>query len=806
MPEGPERLLPNPFVAPSTAVSPFQGGYELPPDDDEEGGGSNFGRYVSAILRHKWLILGLSVLGLAAGAGVSQFAKPVYEAQATIQVAGSRRESSSPIQATRLFEARGWTEIARSFVVLDEVVRRRRLFIRPEVPADTIFLRGLTLAQQFTPGDYLLSSEAGGTRVALSSPTGGVIESVAVGDSIGRSVGFLWAPEAAPGAGTSVAFRLVPPRDAAVALSNALEITPPPQDGSLLRIQLRGTDPGDIAATLNAVSDRFVEVATQLKRENLTAITEILNAQLARSAADVRAAEGALEGFRVTTITLPNDRGATPIAAGLVSTRDPVFDAFFQLKLERDALVNDRDAIARALRLPRDSTAALVVALGTIPAIRSSTELTGALNDLGARRAEARRMALQYTSEHPPLRQLELEIAELEQNTVRAQAQSMADNLTQRIGDFDARISASSREMQQIPPRVSEEGRRKREVDISTNLYSSLQAEYEKAKLAELSASPDVRALDMAVPPTTPVVDRLLFIIAGGLFGGLGLGIVLSLLLDRFDHRIRYPEQVTRELGLRILGALPLVATNKGGQPDPDGLAFLQESLRSIRMNMVYAHGVAGPFITTITSPGPGEGKSFFSTHLAKSFADTGHKVLVIDGDTRRGSLHRTLGGFRKPGLLDLLAGTASLEQVMQTIPSRGVDFIGCGGHRAGGPELLASSTMAQLLAGLRSRYSVILIDSPPLGAGVDPLVLGALTGSLVLLLRNGVTDRELAGAKLEDLQRLPIRMLGAVLNDVKPQGAYRYYSYLPGYRAEDEVEEQESPKARSKGSLLGRG
>ncbi len=90
---------------------------------------------------------------------------------------------------------------------------------------------------------------------------------------------------------------------------------------------------------------------------------------------------------------------------------------------------------------------------------------------------------------------------------------------------------------------------------------------------------------------------------------------------------------------------------------------------------------------------------------------------------------------------------------------------------------------------------------------GVVTLVLGALTGSLVLLLRNGVTDRELAGAKLEDLQRLPIRMLGAVLNDVKPQGAYRYYAYLPGYRAEDEVgDEDEAPRPGSKRSLLRRG
>jgi Mrp family chromosome partitioning ATPase len=100
---------------------------------------------------------------------------------------------------------------------------------------------------------------------------------------------------------------------------------------------------------------------------------------------------------------------------------------------------------------------------------------------------------------------------------------------------------------------------------------------------------------------------------------------------------------------------------------------------------------------------------------------------------------------------------------------------------------------MAQLMATLRSSYDVILVDSPPLGAGVDPFVLGALTGHVMLVLRTGVTDREYTEAKLDMLDRLPIRVLGAVLNDVRQgdaYGYYAYYSYLPGYEASDEREE----------------
>jgi len=95
----------------------------------------------------------------------------------------------------------------------------------------------------------------------------------------------------------------------------------------------------------------------------------------------------------------------------------------------------------------------------------------------------------------------------------------------------------------------------------------------------------------------------------------------------------------------------------------------------------------------------------------------------------------------------------------------------------------------------MRSQYNVIIVDSAPLGAGVDPLVLGSLTGSLVLVFRTGVTDRELATAKLGDLDRLAIRVLGAVLNDVKASGMYKYYSYLPGYSADDEQDANAVPR-----------
>jgi len=269
-----------------------------------------------------------------------------------------------------------------------------------------------------------------------------------------------------------------------------------------------------------------------------------------------------------------------------------------------------------------------------------------------------------------------------------------------------------------------------------------------------------------------------------GLFGGLALGVVGAVLLDRLDPRVRYPEQVSRELGLPILGAIPHVPRDQ----EPDEVV---EALRGVCLNLVHAYGAAGPLLVTITSPGPGDGKSFVAANLALTFADGGHRTLLIDGDIRRGVLHRRFKTARQPGLTDYLRDDVTREQIIQSTAYPYLSFVGCGtrSHRA--PELLGSPAMGSLITTVRPDYDVILIDSPPLGAGVDPFILGTATGNVMLVLRTGYSHREMTGAKLEVLDRLPLRTLGAVLNDVPRGGGAGYYSYysyhLPGYEASDE-------------------
>jgi capsular exopolysaccharide synthesis family protein len=204
-------------------------------------------------------------------------------------------------------------------------------------------------------------------------------------------------------------------------------------------------------------------------------------------------------------------------------------------------------------------------------------------------------------------------------------------------------------------------------------------------------------------------------------------------------------------------------------------------------VNLAHSFSTAGAVRLTISSPSAGDGKSLIASNLAVSFASAGYQTVLVDGDIRRGELHRMFGTDRRPGLLDYLQGDASLEQIVRPSNQPGLWVIPCGTRRQHGPELLGSGAMQRLLEQLQQRFNAVLVDSPPLGAGVDPFVLGAATGNLLLVVRSGETDRHLAEAKLGLVDRLPIRVVGAVLNDVRATGAYRYYSYLYGYTSEEE-------------------
>lgn len=771
-------------------VSSLRTAQDATPAGLEDEKGPDWRRVGRALLRFKWLILAAAIVGLAGAVGASRVVKPVYRAQANVWVdvpgrAGDQNtpENRGPIRQVALLEADDWVELLRSYVVLDQVVRDLRLYLAVS-PGERAIFSTFNVTDDFRPGGYRLTTSADGKSYTLANKDGVALERGTVGDSVGRRLGFRWQPGSLP-RDHAVEFSLAAPRDAATALGTDLDVHMD-LNGNFLAVELRGQNPVLIANILNAVAQRYVDVAAQLKREKLTELTKLLEDQLNTAHRNLDDAEGALQQFRTRTITLPSEqvRGAETTT----DTKDPIRAGFFDMQAERDQLRRDREAIEALLgttgALPTD-------ALSAIESVRQSPELSAALKELSDKQAQLRAYRYHYTDAYLPLQRLTREVAQLEQQTIPSLARDLASQLAARQSELDRQVGTASADLRRIPARTIEDVRLRRNLDLKEQTYTALQQRFDQARLAAEATVPDVRILDPAVVPQRPVKNTTPRLLLMGLIAGLGLGLLGAVVLDRVDPKVRYPEQVSRELGLPILGVVPHLRTKEPAE--------VVEALRGLRLNVIHeaAPATGQPLLFTVTSPGPGDGKSFLCSNLAIAFADGGHRTLLVDADLRRGLLHRRLNGNRQPGLADYLMGKTSADEIVQRTAYPRLSLIGCGARTPRAPELLESPAMVDLLARLRDEYDVVMIDSPPLTAGVDPFALGTLSGSLIVVLRTGYSNRHITGAKLEMLHRLPIRLLGAVLNDVPRGGAYGYYAYysyyLPGYEAAEEREARTS-------------
>jgi capsular exopolysaccharide synthesis family protein len=200
------------------------------------------------------------------------------------------------------------------------------------------------------------------------------------------------------------------------------------------------------------------------------------------------------------------------------------------------------------------------------------------------------------------------------------------------------------------------------------------------------------------------------------------------------------------------------------------------ESFRTLRLALQYEFPPDSPITVSVSSPSGSDGKSLVASNLGLAFASAGYRTLLIDGDVRRGSLHTTFGIPVTPGLVDYLSKDVSVEAVTKETSSENLFLLPRGKRTNRAPELLVSADMGVLVQTARQKFDVVIIDSPPFIAGVDAYALGAAAGAILVVLRQGISDRKLAAAKLGILDRLPIRILGAVINGVPTGGSYKYY------------------------------
>lgn len=788
-PLAPQRWAPvpaQPPAPPMAAVNPL---------------GALVTRSLAAVRRYRWLCLAVVGLGTAAGVAATSFLKPEYATNGSIWLSGSESplagNNRGPIRATEIFRGPAWVELMRSFRIADSVVAKNALYVTPADERDSLPFRNFQLGEKLLPGSYELDVDARRRWVLRDAVSNREIERGSAGDSIGRKVGFRWAPPvAALVPDRTIEFDVTTPREASLELRERMGAFLG-EDGAFIQLSLRGPHPQQTAATLNTWMEEFVKVATDFRKAELGQFASDLATQLDTAELSLKQKEQAFLSYRAGSITQPSENAMT--AVGL-EVQNPVLGGYTAQKVELERLSRELAQMRRTIAAISGGTqsADALLFVPSVAAGPQGDQLRGALEQLSRRKGALREAQLYYTDEAKQVQDLERDIRTLEREKIPGLANAFAAQLAQRVSALGGQVASATSEIRAIPARTIEEGRLRRDVEVASNLYRQLRERFDEAQLAEKSATPGVRIMDEAVAPIKPTKNTKPQIILGALLASTAFGLALALLLDRLDRRFRYPEQVSSDLGLDILGAVPALKSARARDITPEEASQMVEAFRSIRLSLRHTFASNGPVVVAVTSPGMGDGKSFVSSNLAMSFAEAGHRTLLIDGDIRRGEQHATFNVDQQPGLIEFLAGEAGMDEIVVPTEYDRLSLIPCGSRRRRGPELLASANMAALVDELRGRYDAILIDCAPLGAGTDAYALGVAAGSAMLVFREGKTDRRMAQAKLSVLDRLPVHMLGAVLNCVPLRGgAYEYYSYLEGYDAEDDPALPETQRAR---------
>jgi polysaccharide biosynthesis transport protein len=297
--------------------------------------------------------------------------------------------------------------------------------------------------------------------------------------------------------------------------------------------------------------------------------------------------------------------------------------------------------------------------------------------------------------------------------------------------------------------------------------------------LEETTAGTQVRStlVRTAEPPAAPSSPRPKLALALGLLVGLAAGLGLAAARQQLDRSVRTSDQLKALAGAGVLAEIP--ADSSVAADTLSGA--VTEAFRKLRASLRFVDVDHPPRVVTVSSAVSAEGKTSTAVNLAVSFAASGRSVCLVDADLRRPAVSARIGILDSIGLSDLLIGEHTLEDVLVTWRPR-VTVLPAGTLPPDPVALLSSHAMEALLADLRGRFDVVVIDSPPLKPVVDGAVLGAIADGTILVVRYGSTDAPSVQRSVEVLADADARLLGTVLNRVPRSRRRRHgdYAYVP--------------------------
>ena len=736
---------PEQNLLPSGGLSSHRGRDDLPSADEPP-----LSEYVSVVLQNWKLIAIVALVILMLGMSYAIFGTPVYRADAMIQVEDGTADAKAPLgELASLFDTTASTaaeiELVGSRLVVQKTMRDLHLDI--DARPDYFPLLGAFIARHVKPGK-------------LAAPWLGMNRFSWGGEDIDVS-------------------RFDFPYDTAFTLIAGAGHT----------FEVRDND-GDVIARCvvgQACNGKVDDEPVTIRVERLVANTgahfalkhfrELETIDRLQDQLDI---EEKTKQSGVISVTLdgPDKSKITRIvnSIGMNYVEQNVKRKRDEAQSTLDFLSKQLPTLKARLESSENAYNAFRNRKGTVDLSEESKLLLGQLVDLKSRQIdlEQKRSEMQqrFSDDHPAVVALTDNIAAL-----AGEQKSLSD----RVGA--------------LPNTEQEALRLLRDVRVDTELYTNLLDSSQQLAVVEAGQLGNVRVVDWAMRPDDPVKPRKLIVLGISLVLGIVVGVAVPFVRRALQVHIENAEQIEQILGTPVYSVIPhserqdaierQIRKGRAGQlllarTAQDDVAI--EAIRSLQTALYFGAFDAVNNIILVTGSRPNVGKSFLAANLAAVMAAGGKRVLLVDADLRRGNIHTYFGTGLVPGFADALASDAA-DPLIQHKVLPGLDFLPRGAAPANPAELLMGARLKMLLDRLSEQYDVVVVDTPPVLAVTDAMLIARHVGTTLLAVRHGQQTVNEISEAARRIRNADIVVRGVVLTDV-PQSRLGYGSYSTGYYA----------------------
>lgn len=400
---------------------------------------------------------------------------------------------------------------------------------------------------------------------------------------------------------------------------------------------------------------------------------------------------------------------------------------------------------------------------------------------------------------------LEMTKATLEQQIAETSAKYTTEHpamqqMNAQLGAINKKVAELDGTLKRLPELQRQYLQLFREVEVKQQLYTALLNSYQQLRIVKAGEIGNVRVVDTAVEPLAPIKPQKMIILMLSLFVGAFIGIFLALVRNMLHSGIKDSSQIENELNLPVYATVPRSSIQESrikllkkkkyipilAIKNSDDIAI--ESLRSMRTAIHFAMNQAKNNIIMISGPSPEVGKSFISANLATILTQSNKRVLIIDGDMRRGYLHRYFNHNNQQGLAEYLNAQQSIESIIKPTEVHNLDVITRGKSPVNPSELLSSAKLSELLEKVSPLYDHIIIDTPPVLAVTDGIIISQYAGVNLVIARYAKSQMKELELTLNRFEQVGVKVNGFILNDIqRGTNGYGYgygYNYAYAYKA----------------------